>query len=140
MIDPRPANVPWLTPYLTVRNARASTAFFEQAFGFEVRDSTHDDGAVLHVEMTYKGQLAVMFAPEGAFGSTAKTPRSAGLISPQCFYLYVDDVDATYANAVAAGGQSLMAPQDQFWGDRFAQIEDVDGYRWGLAHHVAKPA
>ncbi|MBN3811522.1 VOC family protein [Paraburkholderia sp. Ac-20347] len=137
MTPPRPAGVPWLTPYLTVRDARAAIAFFEAAFGFAVRDSVEDDGAVMHVEMTYHDQLIVMFAPEGAFGSTAHTPKSSNTIAPQSFYLYVDDVDTVYARALAAGAKSLSEPQDQFWGDRFAQVEDLDGYRWALARHLS---
>jgi uncharacterized glyoxalase superfamily protein PhnB len=137
MTAPRPAGVPWLTPYLTVRDARAAIAFFEAAFGFELRDSVQDHGAIMHAEMTYQGQLIVMFAPEGAFGSMALTPRSAGAIAPQSFYLYVDDVDTVHARALAAGAKSLSEPQDQFWGDRFAQVEDLDGYRWALARHLS---
>lgn len=137
MTPPRPAGVPWLTPYLTVRDARAAIAFFETAFGFAVRDSMEDDGAVMHVEMTYHDQLIVMFAPEGAFGSTARTPKSSNAIAPQSFYLYVDNVDAVYARALDAGAKSLSEPQDQFWGDRFAQVEDLDGYRWALARHLS---
>ncbi|MBU9544627.1 glyoxalase/bleomycin resistance/extradiol dioxygenase family protein [Burkholderia multivorans] len=136
MTDPRPADVPWLTPYLTVRNARASIDFFQAAFGFALRDMLDEDGAIMHVEMVYRGQLIVMFAPEGAFGSTARTPKSANAIAPQSFYLYVDDVDATWQRALDAGAKSLTAPQDQFWGDRFAQIEDLDGYRWALARRL----
>lgn len=136
MTDPRPADVPWLTPYLTVRSAQASIQFFSDAFGFEKRDLIDEDGAIMHVEMSYRGQLIVMFAPEGALGSTARTPRSADAIAPQSFYLYVDDVDATYRRALDAGAKSLSAPQDQFWGDRFAQIEDLDGYRWALARRI----
>ncbi len=137
MTAPRPAGVPWLTPYMTVRDARVTIAFFEAAFGFAVRDSVNDDGAIMHVEMTYQGQLIVMFAPEGGFGSTARTPKTAGAVAPQSFYLYVDDVDAVYARAIAAGAKSLSEPEDQFWGDRFAQIEDPDGYRWALARHLS---
>lgn len=133
MTDPRPADVPWLTP---LRSAQASIQFFSDAFGFEKRDLIDEDGAIMHVEMSYRGQLIVMFAPEGAFGSTARTPRSADAIAPQSFYLYVDDVDATYRRALDAGAKSLSAPQDQFWGDRFAQIEDLDGYRWALARRI----
>ncbi|KVP19891.1 glyoxalase [Burkholderia multivorans] len=136
MTDPRPADVPWLTPYLTVRNARASIDFFQAAFGFALRDVLDEDGAIMHVEMVYRGQLIVMFAPEGAFGSTARTPKSANAIAPQSFYLYVDDVDATWQRALDAGAKSLTAPQDQFWRDRFAQIEDLDGYRWALARRL----
>ncbi|KAF1056323.1 MAG: hypothetical protein GAK41_00034 [Burkholderia gladioli] len=73
MTDPRPANVPWLTPYLTVRNAQASIAFYDSAFGFEKRELTDEDGAIMHAEMRYHGQLIVMFAPDGAFGSTARS-------------------------------------------------------------------
>ncbi|WP_042262618.1 VOC family protein [Paraburkholderia heleia] len=137
MTAPRPAGVPWLTPYLTVRDARASMDFYRSALGFAVRDSVEDDGAIMHVEMTYHDQLIVMFAPEGAFGSTARTPKSAQTIAPQSFYLYVDDVDAVYARALEAGAKSLSEPQDQFWGDRFAQVEDLDGYRWALARHLS---
>ncbi|KVC90079.1 glyoxalase [Burkholderia ubonensis] len=136
MADPRPADVPWLTPYLAVRNAHASIDFFKAAFGFELRDVLDEDGAIMHVEMVYRGQLIVMFAPEGAFGSTARTPRSAGATAPQSFYLYVDEVDATWQRALDAGAKSLSAPQDQFWGDRFAQVEDLDGYRWALARRL----
>ncbi|KWF74312.1 glyoxalase [Burkholderia multivorans] len=136
MTDPRPADVPWLMSYLTVRNARASIDFFQAAFGFALRDVLDEDGAIMHVEMVYRGQLIVMFAPEGAFGSTARTPKSANAIAPQSFYLYVDDVDATWQRALDAGAKSLTAPQDQFWGDRFAQIEDLDGYRWALARRL----
>jgi uncharacterized glyoxalase superfamily protein PhnB len=137
MTPPRPAGVPWLTPYLTVRDARAALSFYQAAFGFAVRDSVEDDGALMHVEMTYHDQLIVMFAPEGAFGSTARTPKSAQTVAPQSFYLYVDQVDAVYARAIEAGAKSLSEPQDQFWGDRFAQVEDLDGYRWALARHLS---
>ncbi|WP_153076241.1 VOC family protein [Paraburkholderia bonniea] len=137
MASSRPTGVPWLTPYLTVRDARVATAFFEAAFGFKVRDSVQDNGVVMHVEMTYQDSLIVMFAPEGAFGSTAQTPQSAGATAPQSFYLYVDDVDAVYARSLTAGAKPLSEPQDQFWGDRFAQIEDLDGYRWALARHIS---
>ncbi|HKT98294.1 MAG TPA: glyoxalase/bleomycin resistance/extradiol dioxygenase family protein [Paraburkholderia sp.] len=137
MTPPRPAGVPWLTPYLTVRNARVAIEFFQAAFGFAVRDCVEDDGAVMHVEMTYHDQLIVMFAPERAFGSTARTPKSSDAIAPQSFYLYVDNVDAVYARALDAGAKSLSEPQDQFWGDRFAQVEDLDGYRWALARHLS---
>ena len=137
MTAPRPAGVPWLTPYLTVRDARASMDFYRAALGFAVRDSVEDDGAIMHVEMTYHDQLIVMFAPEGAFGSTARTPKSSDAIAPQSFYLYVDNVDAVYARALDAGAKSLSEPQDQFWGDRFAQVEDLDGYRWALARHLS---
>ncbi|GAB3627191.1 glyoxalase [Pandoraea terrae] len=140
MSDSRPAHVPWLTPYLTVRNARKAVDFYQRAFGFTLHDQVDDDGAVMHVEMFYKGQLILMFAPEGAFGSTAKSPKSAGIEASQSFYVYCDDVDAHYARATAEGARGIMPPEDQFWGDRFCQLEDPDGYRWGFAKPVTARA
>jgi PhnB protein len=50
--------------------------------------------------------------------------------------LYVKDVDAFFERAVAAGATAVMAPADQFWGDRYAQIEDPYGHVWALATHL----
>lgn len=136
----RPANTPWLTPYLTVSNGRSAIDFYHRAFGFSAGNIVDENGVPTHAEMHYRGELVVMFAPEGAWGSTARTPRSLGVECPQTFYVYCDDVDAMYARAVAAGAASLMAPADQFWGDRYCMVEDPDGYRWGFAKPVDKAA
>jgi PhnB protein len=57
-------------------------------------------------------------------------------------HLYVDDADAVYARAVAAGGTSLMAPVDQFYGDREAAVQDRWGNHWYIAtrHEGGRPA
>ncbi|MEX3606201.1 MAG: glyoxalase/bleomycin resistance/extradiol dioxygenase family protein [Burkholderia sp.] len=136
MTGPYLANVSWLTPYLAVRNTQASIGFYGDAFEFETRELIDEDGAIMHFKMTYHGQLILMLASEGAFGSTARTPRSADSMVPQSFYLYIDDVDAVHQRSLAAGGKSLTAPCDQFWGDRFAQVEDLDGYRWALTRRI----
>jgi len=137
MPDPRPAHVPWLTPYIVVRDPRASADFYQRAFGFTLHRQVEDEGAVTHVEMFHKGQLILMCAPEGAFGSTAKSPKTGGFETPQSFYVYCDDVDALYRQATREGARGVMPPDDQFWGDRFCQLEDLDGYRWGFAKPVA---
>lgn len=133
MHDPRPPHTPWLTPYLTVRDAPASIDFYQRALGFALKDTMEGDDGPQHVEMTYRGELVLMFAPEGAFGGEARSPSAAGVRAPQTFYLYVDDVDAAFARATDAGARAIAVPEDQFWGDRYAAIEDPDGYRWGFA-------
>ncbi|CBJ36862.1 VOC family protein [Ralstonia pseudosolanacearum] len=133
MSFPRPANTPWLVPYLTVRDAAAAIAFYRDAFGFGVQDEVHDHGRPIHVEMTYQGQLILMFAPNGAFGSTARAPAAGGFECPQSFHLYCADVDAVYQCALEHGATSIMPPDNVFWGERYAAVRDPDGYRWGLA-------
>jgi uncharacterized glyoxalase superfamily protein PhnB len=50
-------------------------------------------------------------------------------------HLYVEDVDATYAQAVKAGATAKMPPADMFWGDRYGQIVDPFGHSWSIATH-----
>jgi uncharacterized glyoxalase superfamily protein PhnB len=56
----------------------------------------------------------------------------------EAHYIYVDDVDKTYANAMKAGARSVMKPEDAYWGDRHAAVDDPDGYRWALAKKLPK--
>jgi uncharacterized glyoxalase superfamily protein PhnB len=56
--------------------------------------------------------------------------------SPVTIHLYVENVDATVARAVAAGAKVTMPVEDQFWGDRFAMLEDPFGHKWSVATHI----
>ena len=81
-----------------------------------------------------------MFAPEGAFGSTARTPAAAGFECPQSFHLYCDDVDAVYQSALNQGATSLIPPADVFWGERYAAVRDPDLVREAARRHPDKVA
>ena len=56
--------------------------------------------------------------------------------SPISFYLHVEDVDAAFQKAVAAGGSVTMPVPDMFWGDRVGDIKDLSGHSWMLASHM----
>ncbi|MGH9018483.1 MAG: VOC family protein, partial [Acidimicrobiales bacterium] len=55
-------------------------------------------------------------------------------------YVYVDDVDAHYATAKAAGAHIVRPLADQFYGDRTYAAEDPEGHQWSFARHVRDPA
>jgi uncharacterized glyoxalase superfamily protein PhnB len=55
---------------------------------------------------------------------------------PAMIHLYVDDCDATYERALAAGGTSVRDPENQFYGDRSAGVRDSTGNLWWIATHV----
>ena len=65
-----------------------------------------------------------------------KGPRALGG-SPVSLWIYVEDCDALFNRAVAAGGQVFGGPmgkmQDQFWGDRSGTVHDPHGYTWTIA-------
>ena len=138
--DPRQPGMPWLTPYLTVRDPKKSLAFYKRAFGFETQGVMKDKGKIVHAGMSYKKQTVVMFSPEDAFGPPSKAPKTLKVKPSEAHYLYVDDVDATYAKAIKAGAKSVEKPEDAFWGDRHAAVDDPDGYRWALAKRLPKRA
>lgn len=132
----KPARTPWLSPYLTVRDSDRTIAFYQKAFGFEVRmKMPMPDGRTGHVEMTYQDAL-IMFGPEGGFGGVCKAPVSLGAPSPVSLYVYCEDVDALHARAVAAGCTSDLPPTDMFWGDRMCKLTDPDGHVWIFATNV----
>jgi uncharacterized glyoxalase superfamily protein PhnB len=113
--------------------------FYEKAFGFspgEVMRGT--DGKVTHCGMRYQGRDLVMFAPEGAWGSSAKTPAHMGVDLPSSFYVYCEDVDALAAQAKNAGAKVEEDLADQFWGDRTVFLKDPDGYGWMFATKVGE--
>jgi uncharacterized glyoxalase superfamily protein PhnB len=130
----RPAHFPAVMPYLTVRNARAALEFYQKAFGFAVlgQPMIAEDGTILHAELKWE-EAVLMLGAEGAFGSQPRAPRTTGVLSPVGLYIYVDDVDALFARAVAAGATPEREPQDMFWGDRMCRLIDPDGHIWSFA-------
>lgn len=137
MNDPRAENMPWLTPYLVVSDAALAVSFYQRAFGFEPGTQMEEaDGSISHAELSYRGQVIVMLAPEGAHGSPHLAPVSSGNPFPAAFYVYCDDPDALHQRAVAAGAEVVSPPQDMFWNDRVVMLRDPDGYHWNFARHL----
>jgi uncharacterized glyoxalase superfamily protein PhnB len=113
-----------VTPFLSVNGAREAIAFYKQAFGAEERAiAPGPDGKVMHGEIKI-GDSIVMVA-DAMMGA----PTQASL------HLYVQDVDALWAKALAAGCQVVMPLENQFWGDRYGTVSDKWGNRWSMASH-----
>ena len=123
-----------LTPYMTVRNARAAIDFYRQAFGAEkVLQLDMADGSVAHAEIRI-GDSVVMLSEESEAWGT-KGPLTLGG-SPMFLMAYVDDVDAAFRRAVAAGATEVRPVADQFYGDRSGTLKDPFGHQWTLSTHI----
>lgn len=124
-VKPIPDGYHSVTPYLMVENAGKLIDFLKQAFGAtETERVSRPDGGVMHAEVRIGNSPVMMGEPMG------RPAMPAGL------YLYVEDVDAIYAQALAAGATSLMAPADQFYGDRSGGVTDPAGNTWWIATHI----
>ncbi len=115
-----------VTPYLTVEDLPRMLEFVQAAFGATIHEAiAGEDGKVRHAEVQL-GDSKIMIGQARA----EHPPR------PGTLYLYVEDTDANYQRAIAAGAKSLMEPADQFYGDRHGGIEDPLGNYWWIATHV----
>ncbi len=134
--QPVPPGFHAVTPHLIVRDANAAIDFYRRAFGAEesFRMTAPDGRTVLHAELRIRDSI-VMLAEENAQMGT-RSPLSTGA-SSCTIALYVEDCDASFARATAAGALTLMPPSDMFWGDRYALVADPSGHSWSIATHVA---
>jgi PhnB protein len=122
------------TPYLVVRDASLAIDFYTRAFGAtELFRMPGPGGRIPHAELQI-GDSRIMLSDESPeMGS--RSPQTLGGTGSSVF-LYVDDADAVFKQALAAGANELAALQDMFWGDRFGKLADPFGHEWSVATHI----
>jgi PhnB protein len=134
MAKPIPDGYHTVTPSLTLKGGAQAIEFYKKAFGAteHFRMPGPDGKSLMHAELKI-GDSIVMLADEQP-NMGCKAPASVGACTGSLF-LYVNDVDAAFKKAVEAGATVVMPPADMFWGDRFGQVDDPFGHRWGLGTH-----
>ncbi len=126
-VQARPDGYSTVTPMVIVAGADRFNEFIAAAFGAQPHGAVFrmPDGTVAHSESSIDG--AVIMVSDATDDFPANT---CGL------HLYITDVDATFAGAVAAGATVKREPEDQFYGDRSATVVDPFGNTWSLAQHI----
>jgi len=133
-VKPIPDGYPRVSPYLCVNGGTAALEFYKSVFGATERmRMPAPDGRIGHAELQF-GDSVIMLADEYP-EMGVRSPRAIGG-TPVTISVYVEDVDAVFNRAVAAGAKSLRAVETQFYGDRSGQFEDPFGHRWSVATHV----
>ena len=122
-----------VTPYLCVKGAAQAIEFYKKAFlATERMRIAQPDGRVGHAELQV-GDSVIMLSDEfPEIG--ARSPQSLGG-SPVSIHLYVEDADAIFSQAVAAGAKIKRPIADQFYGDRLGGVEDPFGHTWWISTH-----
>lgn len=132
-VRPIPEGYHSVTPYLIIKGAAKALDFYQRAFGAkEILRMPRPDGRIGHAEIRI-GDSVVMLADEHP-EINARSPESFGG-SPVMIHLYVEDVDALFSQAVAAGAKVERPLADQFYGDRTGGVKDPFGYSWYIATH-----
>ena len=123
-----------VTPYFTVRDAARAVEFYKQAFdATELMRMAEPDGKIRHAEIRI-GNSPIMIGDEFPEFSEMRSFQGLGG-SPVSVYLYVEDVDAMFNRAVAAGAKVRSPIKDEFYGDRVGAVEDPYGLAWFIATH-----
>jgi PhnB protein len=116
-------------PYICVSDARAASKLYEKALGAKVIDTRtmkEGDPRLIHCEMVINGNAMMINDPFPEHGMAETGAGSCVL------HITVDDLQAWWDRAIAAGFKPEMEPHDAFWGDRYAVMSDAYGLRWAL--------
>ena len=121
-------------PYLIVDGASDAITFYATVLGTTERMRLPGpDGRIGHAELQLGGSVIMLADAYPDMGIQA--PKDTG-DSPVTMTVYVEDVDATFAAALAAGATSVQPVEDKFYGDRAGQFEDPFGHRWSVMSHI----
>jgi len=123
-----------ITAHVVVRDAARAAAWYSTVFGAEERGRLEvPGGKLMQVELRF-GDSTVMLADEFP---------EMGVLSPlgvggtaTVLHFSTDDADAVWQRALEGGAEVRQPLQDAFWGERYGQITDPFGHRWGIAQHL----
>jgi uncharacterized glyoxalase superfamily protein PhnB len=118
-------------PALQYQDARAAIEFLCKAFGFEKNAVYEDkDGSIAHAQLTHgNGMIMLGSVKDTEYGKLLKRPHDAGGVT-MSVYIIVDDADAHFARANAAGARIVREPETQEYGGRDYTCKDPEGHIW----------
>jgi PhnB protein len=134
MMNRVPEDFHTITPQLVVKGVGEAIDWYTKALGANelLRNLAQDGKSIMHSELLL-GDSRFFVVDE--FPGSMASPASLGGTSIT-LHLYVQDVDALFGRAVAAGATVLMPVADQFWGDRYGILKDPFGHRWSMASRI----
>jgi PhnB protein len=134
MMNRVPEDFHTITPQLVVKGVAEAIDWYTRALGANelLRNMAQDGKSIMHSELLL-GDSRFFVVDE--FPGSMASPASLGGTSIT-LHLYVQDVDAVFGRAVAAGATVLMPVADQFWGDRYGILKDPFGHRWSIASRI----
>jgi uncharacterized glyoxalase superfamily protein PhnB len=133
-VKPIPDGMHSLTPHLICGGAAEAIEFYVKAFNaVELTRMPGPQGKLMHAVIRI-GDSALMLVDENPQWGLLGPKALKG--SPVAIHLFVEDVDAAVAQAVAAGAKITMPIAEMFWGDRYGQLVDPFGHRWSVATHT----
>jgi PhnB protein len=130
-----------VTPFLVVHDAARAVEFYRKAFGAtELERMAEPDGKVNHALLKIGDSIVRLsddsskHVAEWVAKGWCRSPQTLGG-TPVHFYVYVEDSDAVFKRAIAAGAKQMEPVADKDWGDRIGALTDPFGHIWMVATH-----
>jgi PhnB protein len=132
-VKPIPDGMHSITPHLVCAGAAQAIEFYARAFGaVEQMRLPGPGGKLMHASVRIGDSMVMLVDENREWGALGPLSLNG---SPVTIHLQVADVDAVFAQAVAAGATVTMPLADMFWGDRYGQLKDPFGHLWSVATH-----
>jgi uncharacterized glyoxalase superfamily protein PhnB len=123
-----------ITPHIVVQGAERAAAFYRDALNAEeIRRIPTPDGRLMSLQLRI-GDAYVYLADEFPEMGVLAPPSVGG--TSVVLALEVDDAEAVFAQAVAAGAEVRQPLAEVFWGDLHGQFDDPFGHRWNISQHL----
>jgi uncharacterized glyoxalase superfamily protein PhnB len=142
-----PQGWPRLSASVFYEDPKAAIEWLCRAFGFEVRLKVEgDNGSIAHSELTF-GEAVIMVGDathrREAWQDRYRSPRALGGAVTAAFAFYIDDVDAHFERAAAAGAQVVREPRTDdygpdYWVDRTYGVTDPEGHLWWFIQRISR--
>ena len=134
MAEDQPQMTGGIAPHITIREGKGSAAvdFYKTAFGADeqVRHMAEDGKRIMHSHLKINGGSLLLNDDFPEWTGGVAVPAAVTL------HIQVDDADAWWDRAIAAGATVYMPLDNQFWGDRYGQVVDPFGHRWSIGGPV----
>lgn len=127
-VNPIPPGFRTVQPYIVAADAEGLLQFAKEAFDAEETFRTIGSAGGLHANVRIGDTMLMM-------GGGIPGRDFSGKPNTVALHVYVEDTDATYAKALAAGAVSMGEPQDHDYGERGAGVKDPSGNFWYIATH-----
>lgn len=128
---------PAIIPTLKYENAAYAIEWLCNAFGFEQHLVVPGPGDTIdHAQLTIDGGMIMLGSSrDTAFDDLQKSPQAVGSVGTQSPYIIVEDIDAHYARALAAGAEIVVVLAEQDYGGKLYSCRDPEGHLWNFGSY-----
>jgi PhnB protein len=125
-----------ITAYLTIKGAAQGIEYYKKAFGaVELMRWTGKDGRVGHAEIEINGTPVFISDEHPAMGVVSPATLGGTCVG---LHLLVEDAEATFKQAIEAGGKAARPMEDEPWGQKSGTLQDPFGHRWFVTQRTAE--